>query len=67
MKMLDLTEFLGSLTFVVLILLLIFRIKTRHMLQVSEKMPGPKTLPLLGNVLDLGFKPEGGYIHVSGE
>jgi hypothetical protein len=65
--MLDLTEFLGSLSFVVLILLLIFRVKTRRMLQVSEQMPGPKTLPLLGNVLDLGFKPEGGYIHFSGE
>ncbi|PNF34049.1 Cytochrome P450 4C1 [Cryptotermes secundus] len=39
-------------------ILIIFRVKTRHMLKYSEKIPGPKTLPILGNALDFGLRHE---------
>lgn len=30
-----------------------FRISRKHMIELSEKIPGPKGLPLLGNALEL--------------
>jgi hypothetical protein len=50
---------------IIFTILIIFRVKTRHMLKYSEKIPGPKTLPILGNVLDFGLKSEGGYTNLS--
>jgi hypothetical protein len=43
--------------------MVILRVKTRRMLLFSEKIPGPKQLPIIGNVFDIGWKPEGGYNH----
>jgi hypothetical protein len=33
--------------------------KTRHMIKLSERIPGPKLMPILGKVLKFGFKTEG--------
>jgi hypothetical protein len=52
------------LSFVLIItamLLVYFRIKMRHILKFSEMIPGPKTLPILGNAFDFGFRTEGEY------
>lgn len=46
---------------IIFTILITFRVKTRHMLKYSEKIPGPKTLPILGNALDFGLRHEGGY------
>jgi hypothetical protein len=35
--------------------------KTRNMKELSERIPGPKLVPIIGNVLEFGFKTEGWY------
>jgi hypothetical protein len=32
--------------------------KARSRMKLSERLPGPRTLPLLGNLLDIGFNTE---------
>jgi hypothetical protein len=32
--------------------------KTRSRMKLSESIPGPRVLPLLGSVLDLGFNSD---------
>jgi hypothetical protein len=36
-----------------------FRIKMRRMVELAEKIPGPKPLPLIGNALEFGTNPKG--------
>lgn len=43
---------------IIFTIIIIFRVKARHLLKYSEKIPGPKTLPILGNALDFGLKYE---------
>jgi hypothetical protein len=50
---------------IIFAIIIIFRVKARHMLKYSEKIPGPKTLPILGNALEFGFKYEGGCSNLS--
>jgi uncharacterized membrane protein YedE/YeeE len=64
--MLVLVALLSIVTLAVITLLLILRAKTRHMMQFSEKIPGPKRLPIIGNIFEVGWKPEGGYPSWSG-
>ena len=48
-----------SLLLACLLALLFFKdYKIRSRLKLSERMPGPKALPLLGNVLDIGFNSD---------
>jgi len=48
-----------SLFLVCLLALLFFKdYKTRFRMKLSESIPGPKALPLVGNVLDSGFIAE---------
>lgn len=35
-----------------------FRVSRRHMLELAEKIPGPKGFPLLGNALELMGSPD---------
>jgi hypothetical protein len=35
------------------------RAKTSSMMKLSEKIPGPKLVPVLGNALELGLKTKG--------
>ena len=45
-----------SLLLVCLLALLFFKdYKTRSHMKLSERIPGPKALPLVGNLLDFGF------------
>jgi len=49
-----------SLLLVCLLALWIFKdYKTRSRMKLSETMPGPKALPLLGNLLDIGLNIDG--------
>ena len=49
-----------SLLVVCLLALLFFKdYKTRSRMKLSESIPGPKALPLLGNILDIGFNSDG--------
>ena len=42
-----------------LLALLFFKdYKTRSRMKLSERIPGPKALPLLGNILDIGFNSD---------
>jgi hypothetical protein len=65
--MMVLAALLSFVPLATLAILLILRVKTRHMLQFSTKIPGPKPLPIIGNIFDLGMKPEGGYTHWCGQ
>ena len=48
-----------SLLLACLLALLFFKdYKIRSRLKLSERIPGPKALPLLGNVLDIGFNSD---------
>jgi len=48
-----------SLLLACLLALLFFKdYKTRSRMKLSENIPGPKALPLLGNLLDLGINSE---------
>jgi hypothetical protein len=48
-----------SLVLVCLQALLFFKdYKTRSRMKLSERIPGPKMVPLLGNVLDNGFNSD---------
>jgi len=52
---------LAALSFllVCLLALLFFKdYKTRSRMQLSERIPGPKALPLVGNLLDIGFNSD---------
>jgi hypothetical protein len=35
------------------------RAKTSSMMKLSERIPGPKLVPILGNVFEFGVKTEG--------
>jgi len=48
-----------SLLLVCLLKLLFFKdYNTRSRMQLVERIPGPKALPLLGNLLDMGLKSD---------
>ena len=48
-----------SLFLACLLALLFFKdYKTKSRMKLSDSIPGPKALPLVGNVLDSGFTPE---------
>ena len=48
-----------SLLLVCLLALLFFKdYETRSRMKLSERIPGPKALPLAGNLLDIGFNIE---------
>jgi len=48
-----------SLLLACLLVLLCFKdYKTRSRMKLSENIPGPKALPLLGNLLDIGLNSE---------
>jgi len=48
-----------SLLLACLLALLFFKdYKTRSRMKLSGNIPGPKALPLLGNLLDVGFNGE---------
>jgi len=48
-----------SLPLVCLLALLFFKCyKTSSRMKLSEKIPGPKALPLLGNLLDIGLNSD---------
>jgi hypothetical protein len=52
---------LGALSLVLaclLALLFLKDYKTRSHMKLSERIPGPKAVPLLGNVLDMGFNSD---------
>jgi hypothetical protein len=50
---------LSLAVFVIISIWAYFRIKMRRMMELAEKIPGPKTLPLLGNVLEFGTNTKG--------
>jgi len=48
-----------SLLLVCLLLLLLFKdYKTKSSMKLSESIPGPKALPLVGNLLDIGINSD---------
>ena len=48
-----------SLLLACLLVLLFYKdYKTRFRMKLSERIPGPKALPLLGNLLDIGFNSD---------
>ena len=48
-----------SLLLVCLLLLLLFKdYKTKSRMKLSESIPGPKALPLVGNLLDIGINSD---------
>ncbi|OXU24891.1 hypothetical protein TSAR_004660 [Trichomalopsis sarcophagae] len=47
------TVFFTLLVPAILLYYVYFRISRRHMIELSDKIPGPKGLPLLGNALEL--------------
>ena len=51
---------LAALSFLLCLLALLFfkDYKIRSRMKLSERIPGPKELPLLGNVLDMGFSSD---------
>jgi hypothetical protein len=46
---------LGLLLACLLAVLFLNDFKTRSRMQLAERIPGPKALPVLGNLLDMGF------------
>jgi hypothetical protein len=48
-----------SLLLVCLLALLFFKdYKTRSRMKLSERIPGPKALPLVGNLMDIGLNSD---------
>ena len=48
-----------SLLLACLLALLLFNdYRTRSRLKLAERIPGPKALPLLGNLVDIGFRDD---------
>jgi hypothetical protein len=48
-----------SLLLACLLALLFFKdYQTRSRMKLTERIPGPKALPLLGNLLDIGFNSD---------
>lgn len=41
------------------VLYLIVRARNRNMMMMSERIPGPSLVPVLGNALEFGLKTEG--------
>jgi len=54
-----LTLALSCILFGAVTLYLHLRAKFRPMMVLSERIPGPKILPVFGNALEFGFKTEG--------
>ena len=54
------TMLLAALSFLLCLLALLFfkDYKIRSRMKLSERIPGPKALPLLGNLLDIGFNSD---------
>jgi hypothetical protein len=53
-----------SLLLVCLLALLFFKdYQTRSRMKLSERIPGPRVLPLVGSLLELGFNTDG-KLHV---
>ncbi|KAJ4450388.1 hypothetical protein ANN_01809 [Periplaneta americana] len=44
-------------------LLAYYRVKNRATIELVEKIPGPKTIPVLGNLLDFGLHAERKHWH----
>nr|AAC03111.2 family 4 cytochrome P450 [Coptotermes acinaciformis] len=49
---------LGLLLACLLAVLFLNDFKTRSRMQLADKIPGPKALPVLGNLLDFGLRPD---------
>ncbi|CAL7952372.1 unnamed protein product [Xylocopa violacea] len=47
------TVFLSLLIPAIVLYYIYFRVSRRHMLELAEKLPGPKGVPILGNALEL--------------
>ena len=54
-----LTVALSCIVLGVVILYLHLRARFRPVMKLSERIPGPRLLPVVGNALDFGFKTEG--------
>lgn len=53
------TVFFSLLIPALVLYFIYFRISRRHMLELAEKIPGPPTLPLIGNALELFGSSDG--------
>lgn len=42
-----------------------FRMKTHRLLEMAEKIPGPKALPIIGNALEFGTTPKGLLLNIT--
>lgn len=60
----------GLITVILLLWRAYWRITRRHMIELAEKIPGPKGLPLLGSMLEFTGNPHGtkncSWVHKSG-
>jgi len=54
-----LTVVLSCIVLGAVVLFLHLRERFRPMMMLSEKIPGPKLLPVVGNALEFGFNTEG--------
>ena len=54
-----LTEALSCIVLGAVVLYLIVRARNRNMMMMSERIPGPRLLPVVGNALEFGLKTEG--------
>ena len=54
-----LTEALSCIVLGAVVLYLIVRARNRNMMMLSERIPGPRLVPVLGNALEFGLSNEG--------